>query len=62
MTKFLGTFVCELFTGRDAAVGRLNPLPKMFIPFPLVSVNTLYYGAPGGSAVKNPPAVQEVRV
>ena len=29
----------ELFTGRDAAVGRMNYLSKAFIPLPLVLVN-----------------------
>ena len=62
MTRFLGTFMYELFTGRDAAVGRMNPLPKAFNPFPLVLVNMLHYGSPGGSVVKNLPAMQEARV
>ena len=52
----------ELFTGRDAAVGRMNYLSKAFIRLPLVLVNMLHYGSPGGSVVKNLPAMQEAQI
>lgn len=44
----------ESFTGRDAAVGRMNPLPQSVHLFPLILVNMLHY-APQVAQSENLP-------